>query len=334
MNKKIVLIHNTDYHFETLISVYQTIKDINYDPYIYICKNVKPKFNQYEFINKLNLSLIDIDDVSDALGCLIMSVYPDPYAKYEHAIPNEDDCVFQKIQNKVNICHRFKNIEDYLTKKFHKDNCICLSPLSAKIGIDHINLIDMPIKPNNSYQEHTLKLTIQARFELNNRDPELLKILFSKINNVNNKKIIINLIGTNTEIAGHIARNNINNTNIQINNYNNLTEESFYGILNEQTDWLIPCVSPSSKKGTYFLERYSSNFNHAMALEKPILCHKAFENIYNIPGIYYLDDYEQACDKLVQCDNDLYQSLINKFLPIKKTLATHNETILKSKLKI
>lgn len=335
MNKKIILIHNTNYHFETLLSIYQMVKDINYDPYIYICKNIKPKFNQYEFINKLNLSTININNkFSDYIGCIIVSVYPDPYVIYEMATPNENDPIFKKVNNRINICHRFKYVKDYLTKKYHKNNCLCLSPLSNKIGIDHINLISMPIVPAKSYVGDTLKLTIQARFELNNRDPELLKILFTTINNtVKNKKIIINLIGSNTYIAQNIAKSYISNTiDVCIRSYDLLSEESFYEILNKQTDWLIPCLSSSSKNGTYVSERYSTNFSHAMALEKPILCSEEFKNIYKVPGIYFKDNYPIAIENMINYSVNEYNALVDSFKSIKLELLDHNRKTLLSKL--
>ena len=180
---KIIVIQNTHYHFETLISVYQTLKELGYSTLIYTCDNITKRFKQEEFFSKYKLELASIDDILDSDAGIVISAFPNPYVSYENAIPNEDDIIFSLLSNKlIYISHRFKYAEDYMGNKFTPENSICLSPLSLKIGINYINLVNCPIVPEHTNNDSEIKFTIQAHFELTNRDLCLFEQIIDLMN--------------------------------------------------------------------------------------------------------------------------------------------------------
>lgn len=318
------IIQNTHYHFETVISLYSVLKQLNYNVSLYQCNKVKSQnsFNQNKFIEKYNISLsssthsIQKDDIG-----FVVSSYPSSLTK--EIIPNNDDLIFSKIRKLIYICHRFGDESDYSeTNIINRKNAICLSPLSKAIGVDYIYLIDSPINPQKNTLDNTIKLTIQGHFQLKNRTSEVLTMLDS----LGYQKTILNIIGTKS--AAWLGNNRKENVHV----YEDINECEFYDLCNS-THFLIPSINSHIKNQTYIKERYSSNFNLAYILEKPIFAHEVFEKVYNIPGIYYNDNnILDQLYKLLDINNNQYLNLINNFTKIKKDMRSHNSSIILNKI--
>jgi hypothetical protein len=271
-NQKIIIIQNTHYHFETVLSLYQMLKNLGLDPQIYRCLNIKDKFNQINFLKKYNISTIDLDHIDSKIIGIVVSAYPNPQVDIKNAIPNNDDTIFSILKKIIYISHRFKNTNDY-DGTINSSNALCLSPLSEKIGIDYLCFTDIPVEPIYSSYYRDIQLTIQGHFELAGRNVSLFKSIISIVSNkVKDKKIVINILGTNTaRIIRHLQ--NMTIPNIEIKLHDCLEEDNFYNIMNNETDWFLPLITPELNNSTYSLERYSSNFNMATSLRKPIFCH-------------------------------------------------------------
>lgn len=336
-NEKIIIIQNTHYHFETTISLYQILKDMGYDVYVYKCRNVQDVYEQDNFKKKYNVNTIeDIQQVNNVLCGIIVSVYPNPHVTELDRIPNADDIIFSILgfNKMIFITHRFKYSLDY-EKDINAKNTLSLSPISNKLGIDHIVLNKNPIIPINTYDDNVIKLTLQGHLEFNHRDVD---ILIENILNINssNKSIILNVIGTSTQNIVDQLQCAINNTqcNIKINKIENANEELFYYYLNEQTDWLLALLTPEIKNQTYSVERYSSTFNHATALDKPIICHEFFENIYKIPGLYFDENNKNTIlNRILSYNTEIYNHHIDRFKYIRKKTSIYNLKIIKDKIK-
>ena len=261
-NQKIIIIQNTHYHFETVLSLYQMLKNLGLDPQIYRCLNIKDKFNQINFLKKYNISTIDLDHIDSKIIGIVVSAYPNPQVDIKNAIPNNDDTIFSILKKIIYISHRFKNTNDY-DGTINSSNALCLSPLSEKIGIDYLCFTDIPVEPIYSSYYRDIQLTIQGHFELAGRNVSLFKSIISIVSNkVKDKKIVINILGTNTaRIIRHLQ--NMTIPNIEIKLHDCLEEDNFYNIMNNETDWFLPLITPELNNSTYSLERYSSNFNMA-----------------------------------------------------------------------
>jgi hypothetical protein len=331
--QKIILIQNTHYHFETLISLYQMLTNIGYDVYIY--RYLLDFYGQTNFLAINNAKIADDAILKQCQIAIFISTYPNPQVSRENAIPNYLD-IFDSIDTKyLYITHRFKNLSDYTNKESNINigNSLSLSPISSNIGLDYIYLNNYIIQPNYCFEPNKLKLTIQGHFEFKHRD---VKLLFDSLRVLDlkkiNKKIQINFVGTKLNTINNLITDI---TDIEINKYENVSEHDFYNILNNSTDFILSLLNPTIKNQTYAIERYSSNFNHATALEKPILCHQYFKDIYKIPGIYYTSDtFQQSLIELIYyTDNSKYNNFIKQFEDVKSFMDQHNKIIFNKKFK-
>jgi hypothetical protein len=271
MSNTIAVIANTDYHFETTLSAYQALIDSGYNPIIYSCHGKKSRFaEQGEFINLYNLQQTeDIDSLtSNILGGLVISAYP-------NRVLNDTNIIFDKLKNKlIYICHRFNAVPTYIDK----NKTICLSPLSKKIGLPYFIPNKYPMKILPSQSGIKIKLLIQAHFERKNRDIDLLNQLINSINRMNN--IELHIIGTGIPVS--LQKQQMSN----VITHSKITERSLYSIINDMS-YILPLIDNNTNMGTYLKERYSSSFCHSFCMNKPIIAHNIFKDIYNIPGKYY-----------------------------------------------
>jgi hypothetical protein len=271
MSNTIAVIANTDYHFEITLSAYQALIDSGYNPIIYSCHGKKPTFaKQTQFLNLYNLQHTeDIDLIpSDTLGGLVISAYP-------KRIPNDTNIIFDKLKNRlIYICHRFNTIPTYIDKR----KTICLSPLSQHIGLPYFIPNKYPIEILSYQSDSKIKLLIQAHFEKENRDMGLLDRVIDIITRMSN--IELHIIGTGIPIS--LQKKQIPNIII----HSKITEEALYSIINDMS-YILPLIENNTSTGTYLQERFSSSFCHSLCMSKPIISHKVFKKIYNIPGKYY-----------------------------------------------
>lgn len=328
-NKPIIVIQNVDYHFETVISIYQSLTNMGLSPYVYRC--TEDKFGQEKFMLDHNINVATDEITKEACCGFLTSTYPNPKVVGCDAIPNFDNKIFDVIKNKIiYICHRFKKENDYLDNIFgvNKDNSLCLSPLAQNIGLDYFHPLEMPIEPFAATVDGYLKLTVQAHFQLNNRDyPTILNLLES----IKNKKNIrLQFLGTNLDKLKTAAKKTPSKAVLF---YDNLKENYFYRILNNYTNFIICCINDKMKEETYSKERYSSNFNHALALEKPIFCHEYFQEIYRLPGIYYNENnLQNKIDEMINIKEKEYVKLVENYKNLKQEYRNHNYNVITKKI--
>lgn len=329
-NQKIIIIQNTDYHFETVLSLYQMLKNLGLDPQVYRCSNIENKFNQIYFLNKYDIPIISPKNIDSNMIGVVVSTYPNPQVSIKNAVPNNNDFIFSVLDKIIYISHRFKNSNDY-DGIINRNNVLCLSPLSKKIDVNYLYLTDIPVVPNHSFDNEKIRLTVQGHFELAGRNGFLFKNIIHIISKVN-KNIVINVLGTNTtNIIKYLQ--DMGALNCDIKSYDSLDENDFYNVINNDTDWLVPLITPELNNSTYSLERYSSNFNLATSLRKLIFCHEHFQNIYNIPGIYFNDtNLEESLIGCLTIDSKQYDSLLQEFDLLIPRLRYHNESILMKKI--
>jgi hypothetical protein len=323
--KKIVVLQNTDYHFETALSIYKSLEDAGAEVFIHqICKD---RFGQAEFLDSLGMKKASPSDLREASCAFVISAYPNPQVKFENALPYGNDPAIRMFGNRiVYISHRFGSADDYKTNRspVKTHNSLCLSPLSARVGVDHINLIDMPIKPARKPLGRPIDFVVQGHFELKNRSvPEW----FLAMDDGSGRARFIFLGG----FARPMLPSKIEGKDIVF--LENQSESSFYETLNKRANFIATMIDGSIKKGTYVKERFSSNFNQAFAMEKPIICHEDFKNIYGVPGFYYNDEnHQEVVEKLFSMTQKDYDSMVDEFAEAKKPRREHNNRILSVKV--
>lgn len=330
-NKKILIIQNTDFHFEVCTYLYSLFKQIGYDPFIYRCNTVKTmtlNTDQSLFLQKFNFQTIEENIFPQDFLCgIIISAYPNPRVTKRDAIPNSNDRIIKRFINKlIYITHRFKDPIDYVDADIGYNNTLSLSPISKNVNIDYINLIDSIIQPEHRFTSQNIKITIQGHFEYRNRNVGSLINLIKRIS----RPIQLNILGTQTKtmLVSEVLEM-MKNNKIKIKIFDNVSNHKFFDILNKETDFVLALLDPETKYGQYVTQRYSTNFCHCMCLEKPIICHKNFQEIYNIPGIYYDHNYDIDISSI---STDEYKNIVSQFKDIKIKLSYHNLTTINKKI--
>lgn len=306
MTNEIIIIANTYYHFEITLSAYQTLIDSKYKPIIYMCHNkLHAYMKQLDFLKEFNISYttnLEELPITSAKG-LVVSAYP-------NKIPNGEKQIFNILNNKlVYVCHRFNTIPT----KINPDKTICLSPLAKKNNLAYFLPNSYPM--NYSYKKNTkTKLLIQAHFETQNRDLDLVVAIIDYLSQMDN--IELHIVGTG--IPEFVLENMKGNIFV----YSRITEQEFYSILSNM-DYLLPLIDNRTKNGTYLKQRYSSSFCHSFCMNKPIIAHRCFREIYGLPGIYY-GSYDEF--KLILSNIHSYniEQMINNFDHIRKISIEHN----------
>lgn len=324
--KKIIVLQNTNYHFETALSVYKSLEDAGADVFIHQFFQ-DDRFGQDSFLKHLGVKQAQQSDLEEAACGFVVSAYPNPHVTIPNAVPLNGHQSIQLFGKRlVYISHRFGKTDDYNNRAspVRAHNCVCLSPLSSKIGIDHIYPIDMPIKPERRPFARPLQLVIQGHFELKSRNmPDWLQSLDD-----GSKRAGVVLLGglSTPELISEIKKKRF----VYLPNQ---SEISFYRLLNRNTNFIFTMIDGAMKNRTYIRERFSSNFNQAFALEKPIVCHEAFKGIYGTPGLYYNDNnIKEVIERLFGMNQADYDSMVAEFEVAKKPRREHNNRVLTAKV--
>lgn len=303
----ILVLQNTWYHFETTLSIYQILEDAGYMPYVFRCTPDPDKFGQEKFLKRIGARIATKDAMRDAAAAVVISAYPNPKVVSAEAVPYAENCLSRYLRNKVlYISHRFGNRLDYEVNPYGicEENTFCLSPLASKIGLDHLFFVKTPVKPVALEWKKPIWLTVQGHFEIENR---MLGWLALITKDWQYEDVIIQLVGTGADRIGAAAFHGRKNVEI----FSDLPEREFYSRVNGHTHFLLPLIDPDMKNQTYGQERYSSNFNVAWAMEKPVLCHEAFKDVYGLPGFYYnYDNFNERVSKLLRTTADTYADML------------------------
>lgn len=313
MSNTVIVIANTDYHFEITLSTYQALIDSGYNPVIYSCHGKQRTYSkQIDFLNINNIRYThNINTIPlDTLGGIVISAYPDH-------IPNDKNLIFDRLKNKlIYICHRFNTQPSYIDKY----KTICLSPLSQYIGLPYIIPNKYPICISSQKQDHKVKLLIQAHFERRNRDIEVLNPVIDAVKA--NSNIELHIIGTGIPLSLRQQPN----SNIII--HSKITEQTLYSIINNMS-YILPLIDEKTKDGTYLKERYSSNFCHSLCMNKPIIAHNIFKKIYNLPGIYYTSTTELSAiiENISNVTPEILQQTTIEFDLLRVNSIQHNKIL-------
>lgn len=316
-NLNILIIQNTHYHFETTISLYSSLLKLNPNK-LTVVKIDNDYTDQRTFFKKHKIDTHKYYDHSMFRYdiAFIISAYPNPYVGLWNSIPSIDNPICQYYKNNcVFICHRFDRSSDFKSHPFiTPNNSLSLSKLSLNLGLDYWYPIEYPIEPQYQTQNN---YCIQGHFEFDNRR------IFSDIINNSANNFQLSIIGTTTDKVVSSKNNHY---------LSNLNEIDFYNALNNQK-FILAMIDDEIRDGTYIKQRFSSNFNHAAALNKPIFCHEIFKEIYEIPGVYYNNDnvYEKF-QELISMPETQYSELVDSFKPFKDKYHQYNTQILSKKI--
>lgn len=314
---KIVIVQNTSYHFETVISLYQTCRELNFTVAVYICDYVKNKnvFKQLEFLQQHGADIITLDQIKKDDICFVVSAHPNK----QQLLPNKDDPVFKQGFHCLFISHRFDAAAKYAGPIVTKRNSFCLSPLAEQQELKHIWLTDAIFPPVYTPITEQINISVQGHFRFGHRRLEQLRAgLKSK------KEYAVNLLGTESRKKRTLVFEN----DPRVRAYAWIPEDVFYDLANNKTHFFLPLVDDSICKNKYLTDVYSSTFNIAAICEKPIFAHEVFQDIYKLPGIYYTTEtFDARLNELLRISEADYRALVDQYAPVKQDMLQHNKAV-------
>ena len=326
--EKVIVLQNTRYHFETALSVYKSLEDMGVVSYLHQCYKKEDITRQLEFANSLNMRLASEQDMESARCAFVVSAYPNPHGNRKEWIPGGSHPSIKRFGRRiVYISHRFGSSADYDFNggPVRRHNALCLSALSSRIGVDYMYPVDMPIKPEMRPLVRPVQFTVQGRLEQKNR---LTPDWMFAMEDGSNRAWIRVLGGKYDESEIPVGMKTRNLMFLP-----NQSESSFYKNINKETNFLMPMIDRKIKNGIYEQDRFSSTFNHAFAMKKPVFCHTDFKEVYGVPGVYYDDENAlEMAEKIFRMTREDYDSITREFSTAKRPRRKHNKRILRSKI--
>lgn len=345
MNKNILIFLNTDYHFETALSIYKSVELFGYKPYILL--DYALEFGDYNpeiFLQTYNIKYIlpeqfDKNYTKDffyKMFVITCNNNKNVNEIYQESPPMNYNHRMQLFKDRAILIYHRADYEMYLksnSKFFENPKAVSVSQFSQKYNLDYIHQIENPLEEISYIYKNDinkpLNLIMPSRFNLYNRT----FMPFNGLLNVDkkiDKKIKINLIGQkpdqNKLPIELINLEKYNFENIQIHYDFNLDQINFYKKIME-ADIFMNLLS----KNFYLTNRFSSNINHIISFAKPNISPLTVNLVYNIPSITYTN-VENFTDNLINLINnftqDLYKDIQSKFTSTKENLRTHNNMIL------
>lgn len=339
INKNILIFLNTDYHVETALSIYQSVKLLNHNPYILLDFSIDAgDFGLEDFLNTYNIKYLtketfDNMDVKNFFNKMIVVTAGQnmPNLQNPELMPpiNYNNRMRLLNDRAILIYHRadYSDYKNNINRYFINPECISVTQFSQRFGLNYINQVENPIEKleQKKYLElkDELNLVLAGRFNLANRNLELIKE-FKNIDNKINKKININFLGQQPYKSFWVMEylNSQNFKNIQYEFNFNLNQIDFYKkIIN--SDYFLNLISNKY----YFSERFTSNVHHIISFSKPNLSPIIISDlVYNYPSISYTttSNFVEKFVEMVNIENEEYEKIVNNFSVLKNTLRNHN----------
>jgi hypothetical protein len=340
MTKNVLIVLNTNFHFETTISLYETLKLNGYYPVIlldYSYRNPSDytlyDYNSEEFCKNFKLNYItsytcNLSDKFDKALIVSGSEFLKTLEINKHIVKDFNDKI-------IFVFHRSNYSEqiEFCKTVFKNPKAVSVTNFSQKFNLPFIFQIENPIinqlKPKLNINS-PIEFLVLGRFCWPNRSLNYIDEIISLDTKLKNP-VKISIVGQKPFDENEIqAFKNKKLNQITIEVEHNISEIDFYNKI-QNTDYILNLID--YKRGFYFLDRFSSNITHTIAFKKPSLCFMPFNLIYNIPSVEYTPkDFK---DKFLECVNmsqDDYLNISNNFTEIIKNMRNHNTIVINNLL--
>lgn len=345
MNHKNILIFlNTPYHVETAISIYESVKQINYTPYILIDFIEDEKDNGFgliDFFEKYNLNYLtpqQFDSIPNSDFFYKMFVVT--------ATQNKPNLISPELLPPINYNHRMELYKDRAILIYHKADYsdylehvnnffenpqwVSVVPFSQKYGLPYIFQIESPVaKVKTTFlNKKKLNFLLIGRFNLKNREINLLESLIN-IDNQLQKQIQIDFMGQkpigDSPLAPLLDAQNFKNIKYRF--YFDLDQIDFYEKI-YNSDFILNLIG----QNYYITDRFTSNLHHIIAFSKPNITPVFLNLVYNIPGLNYLKNFQEIFLEAANLEESEYIKMVNNFEITKNNMRNHNTNILNNLL--
>jgi hypothetical protein len=343
-NKNILIFLNTSYHVETAISVYESIRKINYIPYLlidFIKDDRDDGFGIIEFCKKYNLNYLTpeaFDQISDPNFFHKMFVIT--------ATHNSPNLLTPETYPPINYNHRmqaykdravliyprsdYSNYLNYVENFFKNPKFLSVAPFSQKYGLPYIFQVENPIaKTKTTFSDkEVLNFLFVGRFTLCNRHTDLLNSL-TVIDQKITKQVKIDFVGQkphkNLPIISFLNSQNFKNIKYEF--HFNIDQINFYEKIYNSDIFLNLVIN-----NYYAIDRFTSNLHHIIAFAKPNISPLFLNLIYNIPGLNYIKNFEEIFIQATNLKETEYTQMSTNFKIVQENMRNHNSTILNNLL--
>lgn len=346
MNKKdILLILNTNYHVETTLSIYESLRQLGHKCQVlldYKPQEINPEINDYDlrpFFTKYEIPFLEKSEFLGAdktydkyiyiSGGVFLSNLQDEAFRKENA-----DLVNRTKDSSIFIAHtaNYYSLNDLAGRHFNNSYIISVTPYSQKYGLDFLYQIENAVLsqlPKITHPNEVRKFLVLGRFCWYTRNFDYIHEILRSNKTYDNFEII--LMGQKpTAVSKFIELEEYKDQTIPVKVKFDVSETDYYNTINE-SDFLINLID--YRFDDYFKVKFSSNINHSVAFSKPSLCFLGLNLPYNIPSIEY--DAHDFLSKFEECltmpKND-YLNMCDNFNVPKSNMRHHNTRILESLL--
>jgi hypothetical protein len=334
--KNILIFLNTDYHVETALSIYQTLKFKKYSPVILLDYRIQNGDFELElFLQENNIAYLTTERFDATINknsfhkMIIVTGHNSTVTDFNQTLsPPNYNSRMEMFKDKAILIYHRADYSEYLKKVndyFINPIGISVTQFSQKFGLEYFYQIENPlseIKKSKTKLNKIIKLLLVGRFALNNRDLHLLKLL-ADIDHKINKKIKIILTGDKPKDEKKFDFiQNYSLKNIEFDFKFDLNQSDFYQQIID-CDFFLNLVHGA----WYFGERFTSNIHHIIAFSKPNVSPFLLNMVYNIPSITYKKDFTEIILKTINMEQDEYEETIEKFKVTKQNLRLHNDLI-------
>jgi hypothetical protein len=336
LKEKILIIHNTDYHTEVVLSFYGILESNNFEPWIYSIHN---RYNLHNLFKKYNLNCIKEyspdykNNFKKAFLITPIDAYKDMYYSSKcKPIPNYEDQIIEDFKSKMILTiHKPSHINNFDCLKNHFINPILigLSPMAQTFGLNYLFPLDnilARILSKKTKLNQKIKFLLMGRFNSNFRDINNI-INLTKLGINSKRDFEINIVG---EYAKGIddRLKNISFINLK----SDLNEIDFYNEIND-SDFILNLLTNNPEKG-YYYDVISSNYNHIFSFKKPQICNNFSNLISPSPAMIFTNSdyltFSRIFQRAVNITDFEYEKMIENFeIPI-SNMTYHNSVTLKN----
>ena len=341
MNREVLLVLNTNYHVETALSVYESLRMIGFNPTILLDHRpqfINPEILDYElkdFLRKYEIPFITYEEfvtkenvnyykyIYISGGVFLKGLTDSKFVEKKKTL------IDRSKSNSVLISHvaDYSDFYKYARPHFIDPIIISVTNFSQRYGLNFFFQIENPIISNleKPKPKDTLSFLTLGRFCWDNRNIHYIEELL-KIDSELPSKIELWFIGQKpiTNKFEKIQNQRLQNIDIKIKF--DVSEIELYDHINK-CDFIVSLIDHNFED--YFKRKFTSNINHIVAFNKPSLCFMPLNLAYNIPCIEYdIDDFSEKVKKCLYMGYQGRQEMSESFELAKHNMRVHNELTL------
>lgn len=316
---QIAIIHNTNVHVETAVSLYFTLERSElWSPTLILLPSDVRGLNA--FLNKLGVRYLTADiPCNDFEKAIVITSYPSG-AEYKR-LPNENHPIVREFEGRrILVTHR----ANYPISAYKGEAVMGLTPLCEQYGIPFVYACENPALETSYLEDWDNKIfLIQGKFGAKHRNFNCLRRFLE----VEKRPFRIRLLGE--------SASSVELSDDRAEFFQRVSEIEFYNLC-RTSHFILPLIDAETRRAQYLRSRFSSTYGIAFASGKLLIADENVNAIYNMPAITY-SSCGEFCSVMSECLDmtiEHYVSQCEQFFLRKKKMRDHNTSVLVNLLSI